>query len=640
MHEVHSSIPMILRHLRYFTVVASQGSVAGAAKLLRVAQPALSRQIQRLEKVVGFPLLHRERRGVQLTSAGEVFRDGARTLLDDLTVTAQRARRTVTGEVGMLRLGLGRSPLHDGRVGAALEAVRAEYPDVECITVETLSFNQADALAAEEIDIGIGVALPRGSDDAGDSEPDVHSALLYVEPIDVALLPVNHPLASRRELRPADLRGERLITVDASITPMFGPALRELDRHGLLENSEPHARIETIWNLVAAGRGWTIAPATHLVAPPTGTAAVKIRGFNVEMPVVVRWRATDQSRLTSNVVSVIRRVVAGETRRLRRATPAAGVPVTTANALTAVVNTIEMRGLRALLAAVEEGSLSDAAKRLQLTQSAVSRQIRSLEQAVGVPLMVRDANGVSATPAGEIVATEAHRAIARFEHTLLQARRADRGFSGVCHVGSVPSELSHNIMLDVMRAMAERTPAIAMEVEEMLSPRQGAALRSGQIDVGLALSLPGLVNDRAIASMKVMEDALDCALLPATHPLATRAWLKPKELESLRFLFIARPVYPAFYDAVLQAFDQIGLHPPIDESHTGPHTLWRLIADGYGWALGPRSVRAKPITGLAAVPIEGLHLPSGLDLLWRRNETSQTVLAVLDAFRGASATAA
>jgi len=126
---------------------------------------------------------------------------------------------------------------------------------------------------------------------------------------------------------------------------------------------------------------------------------------------------------------------------------------------------------------------------------------------------------------------------------------------------------------------------------------------------------------------------IECALLSQSHPLARRAWLMPADLADQPFLFISRDANPKFYDVVMQAFEGIGLTPRISGSFNGPRALWRSAADSMGWTLGSRSVRAHPLPGLVAIPIQGLNIPSGLQLLWRRDESDPAILAVLEAFR-------
>src|SRR5487761_2657475 len=81
-----------LRHLRYFVALADAGSFTHAAERMFIAQPTLSQQIRRLEEMVGTPLLHRRRDGVELTAAGSVLLEESRTMLSLLEHGVLRSR--------------------------------------------------------------------------------------------------------------------------------------------------------------------------------------------------------------------------------------------------------------------------------------------------------------------------------------------------------------------------------------------------------------------------------------------------------------------------------------------------------------------------------------------------------------------
>src|SRR5579872_2947278 len=98
---------MELRHLRYFIAVADQGGFGRAAQSLRVAQPALSRQIHALETEVGTKLFERLPRGVKLTPAGEVFLEEARSIVTSASRAMDRALHAASGESAVLRLAHG-----------------------------------------------------------------------------------------------------------------------------------------------------------------------------------------------------------------------------------------------------------------------------------------------------------------------------------------------------------------------------------------------------------------------------------------------------------------------------------------------------------------------------------------------------
>src|SRR5260370_33176788 len=95
---------MELRHLRYFVAVAEALSFSKAAGQLRVAQPAVSRQIADPEEEVGTSLMQRNNRVVRLTAAGQAFLKDAKKMLDQAEAATERARRVARGEVGELNI--------------------------------------------------------------------------------------------------------------------------------------------------------------------------------------------------------------------------------------------------------------------------------------------------------------------------------------------------------------------------------------------------------------------------------------------------------------------------------------------------------------------------------------------------------
>src|ERR1700739_4950170 len=100
---------MELRHLRYFLAVGEEQHYGRAARRLRVAQPALSRQIQNLEEEIGFDLFERLPRGVRITDAGKLFLEDTRRILEGINDATARAKRIASGQSGTLRIGFNQS---------------------------------------------------------------------------------------------------------------------------------------------------------------------------------------------------------------------------------------------------------------------------------------------------------------------------------------------------------------------------------------------------------------------------------------------------------------------------------------------------------------------------------------------------
>lgn len=207
-----------IRHLRYFLTVAQAGSISAAAEELRIAQPSLSQQIQRLERRVGLRLFQRTPQGVQLTPAGEVFRRGAAQTLDRL--------RGVIASAGSVT-----SPLRVGVcAGVPLEvltdveqAVTGTPPDSARAPAGVTfraehSSRQLDLLRRGELDFGL-VRLP-----LAESGSAVALAVVADEPLGVVLSD-RHPLAARDTLGWADLAGQALLWFDERRAPEYASAL-------------------------------------------------------------------------------------------------------------------------------------------------------------------------------------------------------------------------------------------------------------------------------------------------------------------------------------------------------------------------------------------------------------------------------
>src|SRR6185295_17676558 len=126
---------MELRHLRYFVVIAEERSFTRAAERLWVAQPGLSTQIRRLESELGVQLFERHTRGVDLTDAGELFLERARTVLTAAETARSTGRDLEEGLVGSVRLGIVTGAGWPG-TPALLGRFGRERPAVELTVVE------------------------------------------------------------------------------------------------------------------------------------------------------------------------------------------------------------------------------------------------------------------------------------------------------------------------------------------------------------------------------------------------------------------------------------------------------------------------------------------------------------------------
>jgi DNA-binding transcriptional LysR family regulator len=194
---------MELRHLRYYVAVAEASSFSKAALGLRVAQPALSRQIQDLEDEVGVDLLTRSTRGVMLTAEGKLFLDEARELLRRAEEAVEKTRALARGEFGELQIGYSPSPTVEF-LPAALGAFQKAVPRV-LVRLHDLAGNElADGVRNGTLELAV-MQRPMGPNGAGLAFEPLHSYAICVA------VPHEHPFASLRAVSTAKLAGEKLV---------------------------------------------------------------------------------------------------------------------------------------------------------------------------------------------------------------------------------------------------------------------------------------------------------------------------------------------------------------------------------------------------------------------------------------------
>jgi DNA-binding transcriptional LysR family regulator len=623
---------MNLRQLQYFVAVAEEGGFRQAAARLHVAQPALSRQIQGMEADLGLLLLDRNSRRVALTPAGDAYLRAVRTVLDDVARSVRRARLAGRGHVGRCVLAAPRPALATGHLSRAAEYITARYPEIELTITEADVPDQWEMLRRGDVDVLVGLCAPPGTSGIA-AEP------LWRDTIRCALLPAGHALAHRTSLRLAELQGDAFLAMDPALVPeLWGPMERALERAGISRAQVRGARsMSGVRTLVAAGHGWSLVSASYLEQPPTGTGVVEVDDFSAEVAYAAQWRDDDERGVVRLVRDVLRAVCAGG--------PDADMPSPTAPVAAGegdafgLPRALELRHLEYLRAAVESASIGGAAEELGIAQPVLSRQLRDLEQALGVELLERGRRGVRATAAGDILVRETSRVVPDLADAAQAANRAHRGALGQCMLATISTPMGIHVVAGVLAECTRTDPLLAIEIVEIPTISQQTALLSATVDLGFSAVSLSAGLDASIVREHMIDDPLDCILIARDHPLATRDRVRLSELEPLPFLFSSRDTHPAFHDQVMQRLERLELRSPVDVTYQSLYLRWSRAAEGKGWCLGFRSQRAHPPKGTVALGVDGLLVPWGMELLWRAGDDREMVSKLIAAFRRASAVA-
>jgi len=256
-----------------FIAVGEELHFGRAAERLNMTQPPLSRQIQKLEKIVGAELLERDNRKVQLTHAGHAFLGEARRLMALAERAPVAARRIASGRSGVLRIGF-TATSGFSILGPLLEQIAALLPDVDIDLQELVTGEQIKALLTEELDLGL--ARPPFDKDVFDSR------LLYRESMMLAV-PADHFLTTLgREIRDADLKDEPLIMHSPTQARYFYDLVVRMFpvQHGNVVHTV--SQILTMVSLVAAKRGVAFVPQSAVKLGIEGVRFLPLAGTDGE----------------------------------------------------------------------------------------------------------------------------------------------------------------------------------------------------------------------------------------------------------------------------------------------------------------------------------------------------------------------
>ena len=614
---------MELRQFRSLIAVSEEKTFVKAARKLHLAQPALSRQIKSFETEIGTAVFERHRVGVTVTPAGEICLRAARSIITGLEEAVERARMVGDGRAGTCTIFVSQWTVWSGFLGKVLAHLADSEPGIETIVKEGPMGAQWEWLRTGRADVAIGTVPP-------DGYGDLRSHLILDDLADLAVVSKSHPLASRSSVRLEDLKDDVFLKYDAPVLTAIDTELENAFREAGFYPSriQSLSTTEALLTRIAAGLGWSVHRRS-LSGKIPGVVTVPIEGFALRIPIAVMRRGHEPQ---AHVLKVIERICEAAAEafpslyrkpRLRLG----AIP----SAPRHVGNSPDIRHLRYFAAVVEEQSIGRAARRLGLTQPALSRQMRNLDKDVATPLLERRSRGVVPTPAGSAFYKSARVILEEIARLPAEVERSQRAAAGRCLVASVPSVPARELLVAVLREAASRMPHLDVIVSSVSTPMQPRAIQAGEYDIGLCHPFLHLTAEYPdVECRELLIDRIDGALLPSNHPLAQRESIEFRDLREIPFLFFRRDFYPPFYDFVLETFRSLAYEPVLGQVQEGLDTIWTLGAQGKGWTLAFGSHAKTPPAGLVRIPIEGFSIPWGIDLLNRRTESRPVPLALID----------
>lgn len=257
----------------------------------------------------------------------------------------------------------------------------------------------------------------------------------------------------------------------------------------------------------------------------------------------------------------------------------------------------------------EELHFGRAANRLAISQPPLSVAIRSLEEEMGVQLLLRNSKMVQLTPAGVAFLVEAREILERVIRVGSVVRAIDAGMHGRLDLG-MTSSLLYREMPAVISQFKREEPAVELVLHELSTAEQVAKLLRKQLH---AAFVQGSMFPPSLQALPLRNDIF-VVCLPEDHALAGKDGIDLREIANDLFIMFDRDAAPSSHDQVIGIFSRVGMHPRIVHRARTWMTIVGMVAQGYGVALVPQSMTRVGFQGVRFSPLAGArsHVPASL----------------------------
>jgi DNA-binding transcriptional LysR family regulator len=299
---------------------------------------------------------------------------------------------------------------------------------------------------------------------------------------------------------------------------------------------------------------------------------------------------------------------------------------------------MNLRALRYFVAVADARHFGRAASALAMSQPPLSRQIRALEEELGVGLFVREPHGARLTAAGAALLPQARRLLRDADALVAGARELAHGEVGVVRLGFV-STAAYNVLPTVLPAFRRLRPGIRLSLAESTSDAQVTAIRDDALDAGLVIPpVPAELDYEALWREPLIAALPAMALIPPRSPLrglpapqgggprasersfgARRRWPRRIDLATLAhepFILFPRRASPGLHDLVTGLCAAAGFVPRIEQEAIQMPTIVSLVAAGMGVALVPASLARMRRTGVVYRPLAEPAPPMEVGIAW------------------------
>ncbi len=288
---------------------------------------------------------------------------------------------------------------------------------------------------------------------------------------------------------------------------------------------------------------------------------------------------------------------------------------------------MELRHLRYFVAVATDLHFSRASRRLHVAQPALSRQIRDLENELGVALLHRNSHSVRLTDAGRAFLERVTLILQSVNEATDAARRAASGDAGRLTIAFIGA-LTHEFLPQLLQGFRREFPGVDLRLNEVSPALQLEEIAAGRLDVGFVGMTDGAQSARI--QVETLFDEPLVVALPTDHAFASRTTVALERLADERWLITARRHESPESHWLLGICRQLGFEPTrLMEVDRAP-TVLNYIAAGYGVSAFPRQIAKLPAPGVTFVAVPRSTPRYRYSIAWQGEDASAATRQFLD----------
>lgn len=292
-------------------------------------------------------------------------------------------------------------------------------------------------------------------------------------------------------------------------------------------------------------------------------------------------------------------------------------------------NQIALRHIKYFLAVAEDLHFRKAAERLYISQPGLSRQIKQMENDLGIKLFERNNRKVRLTETGEYLKNELSIHLKKLDHIFEHAKLLDNGKFGNLKLGYVGSAMQQ-IIPDLLLNFRNEYPEVLFSLTEMDNDKQIEGLLAHDIDMGFVRleRVP-----RSLNILPVLKESF-CLVLPKNHAIDSHNFKSLAQLKDESFILFDSNYSASYYEKVMQIFDDSGFVPLVSHNTIHASSIYKLVENNFGISIVPKSLQLKNHKSIKFLELDMIPQRTVLSVIWDKNNRNPMLTSILSLMSG------